>query len=317
MTDRQLGIHMLPPVRHEHAAAVELRVVTDKVGVQVMPHQRPTQLQHMQGRAGVGLQTHGGTPNKVSAVSRFLQHHMLQPGAFGQFNIADLGCQLRRRTLADVLLDQGQLGGLAQLDHIAHMPGEIHRGSDSDEHQLHWHIDLRVGIHTQHHAVAGAGRIDLRKGITDVGVAPRQRESQGLGLGVQRLRERQHTESGRQLVQQGQVGAEFAIDENQPHPVHPGQGPRRRIDNMALGIRIDSGKAALTQRAQCRVLPRFHSRIGQAAGREGGAILFTRLIQPGDAAGRQRRCQQRFHQRQRGRLTHACAPAGCDSPMPR
>ena len=206
------------------------------------------------------------------------------------------------------------------------MPGQFGFGGGTDEDQVHRCADLRVGGDPQHHAVAGAGGVDPHERIGGFAdrpdqSRPRQREAQRLRIAAQRLRQRLQRKPVGQPIGRRQVGAEHAVDEDQPRPVDAGQRKRRRIDHTRRGGGIATGEAALTEPAQRGVLPRLDPRIGQAAGGERRAVLAPRRVQPGDAAGRQRRVEQRRDQRQGCRLAHAKAPgrrasAGWLVPMP-
>ncbi len=311
MADRQLGVDVLAAVRHEHAAGIQPRAIAEQFGLQIVAHQRTAEFQHVHGGARARLQAQLAAPDQAGADRRVLQHGGVQARALAQLDLADQRGQLGRLAAGHVLLDQAQLGTLTQLDHAARMPGQVDRRGRTDKHQLHRRADFRVGGHPQHDAVAGAGGVDPRKRLAGFARLPRQREAQRLGIALQCLRQRLQHQPGGQRVQPRQIGAECAVDEHQPRPGHAGQHQRGGVHRVRLRRGIAAGEAALGQRPQRGVFPRLHPRVRQTAGSEGRALFAPHFIQPVDAAGRQRRLQQRCQQRQHGRLAHAAAPVAC------
>jgi len=248
--------------------------------------------------------------HEAAAGARLLKHRMVQSRVGAQGEAGELRAQMCLFAGIEVLLDQREFGALTQLDEVAHVPGNVPVRRGADEQQAQRRGDPGSGGHAQHRAIVGEGTVEARERVARLAEVPREGEAQRLRILGQRARQRLHAHPGRQRVERGKVRAESAVDEHQHGSVDARQRHRGRVDRTTGRLRVAGGEAALRQRAQRGVFPRFHARVRQAGIRKGLEVLATRLVQPGNAAGRQRRVGQRGDERRTGRLVHAEAPAG-------
>ena len=125
MTNVQMGVQMLAPLRQEHATRVQSRAVALQFGIQLVADQAATELQRMHRGGRIGIQTQTVASYQGGAGRRVLQCNPVKPGALAQHDITDLGAQVAVLFHAQVVFDQAQRGTFAELDDSAHVPGQI------------------------------------------------------------------------------------------------------------------------------------------------------------------------------------------------